>query len=56
MGALALKLYENGLYEGFVVGKEKIHVRLLQYAVDTPLFCKHDEGMLLKLKGHLRVV
>ena len=37
LGAFVLKLYENGLYEGFLVGKEKIHAPFHQYADDTPL-------------------
>ncbi|TYK07163.1 hypothetical protein E5676_scaffold606G00380 [Cucumis melo var. makuwa] len=43
LGALLLKLYENGLYKGFMVGEDKVHVHLLQYANDTLLFCKYDE-------------
>lgn len=43
MGALVLKLYENGLYEGFVAGEEKVHIPLVQYADDTFLFCKYDQ-------------
>ncbi|XP_038879260.1 uncharacterized mitochondrial protein AtMg01250-like [Benincasa hispida] len=50
LGALLDKLYGNGLYEGFVIGKEKIHVPLLQFADDTHIFCKYDNCMLLKLK------
>ena len=43
-------LVVNGHYEGFVVGKEKVHVPMLQFADDTLLFCKYDESILMKLK------
>lgn len=42
LGAIINKLYVNGQYEGFIVGKEKIHIPLLQYANDTLLFCKYE--------------
>lgn len=50
LGAIINKLYDNGHFEGFMVGKDKSHIPILQYADDTILFCKYDEAMLLKLK------
>lgn len=38
LGAIINKLYKSGDYEGFLVGKEKIHIPILQYVDDTPLF------------------
>lgn len=49
LGALLDKAHNNGIYEGFVVGKDRIHVSILQCADDTLLFCKYDDGMLDKL-------
>lgn len=34
------------LFEGFVVGKDKVHVSILQFADHILLFCKYDDGML----------
>ena len=51
MGALLNMLVVNRHYEGFVVGKEKVHIPILQFVDDTLLFCKYDESMLMKLKG-----
>ncbi|TYK06397.1 hypothetical protein E5676_scaffold163G00940 [Cucumis melo var. makuwa] len=36
--------------KGFLVGKDRTHIPILQYADDTILFCKDDESMLIKLK------
>ena len=55
LGAIINKLYVNGHYEGFVTGKEKIHIPILQYTDDTLLFCKYDEDLLLKLKEAIRL-
>lgn len=38
LDALIENLHQNGLYEGFVVGKDKIHVPILQFADYTLLF------------------
>lgn len=32
--------------KGFVVGKDKVHVSILQFANDTLIFCKYDDNML----------
>lgn len=50
LGALLVKAHNSGIYEGFVVGKDRIHVPILQYADDTLLFCKFDDSMLVKLR------
>lgn len=44
----------EGLYEGFRVGKDNIHVPLLQYADETLIFCKFDDVMLGNLKKTLK--
>ena len=49
-GTITNKLHDNGHLEGFMVGKDRVHIPILQYADDTILFCKDDEPMLLKLK------
>ncbi|KAA0068181.1 hypothetical protein E5676_scaffold392G00680 [Cucumis melo var. makuwa] len=49
-GALLNKLVVDGHYEGLVVGKERVHIPILQFADDTLLFYKYDESMLMKLK------
>lgn len=36
------------MYEGFLVGKDKVHLSILQFA-DSLLFCKYDEAMLVIL-------
>ena len=38
--AIINNLHFNGQYEGFLVGKDSIHLSLLQFADDTLLFCK----------------
>lgn len=43
---LVHKAHDNGLYEGFLVGKDKMHLLILQFADDTLLFCKNDDAML----------
>lgn len=55
LSALIENLHQNGLYEGFVVGKDKIHVPILQFADDTLLFCKYDCNMLVTLKQTIEV-
>ena len=50
LSALVVKLHQIGLFEGFVVGKENIHVSILKFADDTLLFCKYNSNMLFKLK------
>lgn len=55
LGALVEKLHGNGLFEGFVVGKEKIHVYILQFADDTLLLCKYDDEMFDKLRKTLAI-
>lgn len=34
------------MFEGSIMGKDKIHVSILQFANDTLLFWKYDDGML----------
>ena len=53
--AIINNLHFNGQYEGFLVGKDSIHLPLLQFADDTLLFCKYDDQMLLKLKDAIRL-
>ena len=48
LGAIINKLYILGHYECFVVGKEKIHIPILQYTDDILLFCKYDEDIHLQ--------
>lgn len=55
LGALLDKLHGNRLFEGFVMGRERIHVPILQYADDTLLFCKYDDSMLEKLRQTLEL-
>lgn len=51
LGTLLNKLVVNGRYEGFVVGKEKFQIPIVQFAEDTLLFCMYDESMLMKWKA-----
>ena len=46
LGAFISQIYSNGLFEGFLVGQDKVHLSILQFADDTLLFCKYDDGML----------
>lgn len=50
LGALIDKILQSGLFEGFLVGKDKVHVSLLQLADDTLLFYKYDSTMIDILK------
>ena len=50
LGAIINKLHDNGHFERFMVGKDSVHIPILQYADDTIPFCKDDEAMQLKLK------
>lgn len=50
LSSLIARLHDKGIYEGFLVGKENIHVSILQFADDTLIFCKYDTVMLDKLK------
>lgn len=43
-------LLQGVLFEEFIVGKKKVHVPILQFAEDTLLFCKYDDGMLTNLR------
>ena len=43
------------MFEGFVVGKDRVHIPILQFADDTLLFCKYDEEMMENLKKTLLV-
>lgn len=46
LNALVDRIDVNALFEGFLVGKDKVHLSILQFEDDTLLFCKHDENML----------
>lgn len=56
LAAIINKLHLNGQYEGFLVGKDLIHLPLRQFADDTLLFCKFDDKMLLNLKEAIRLL
>ena len=43
------------MFEGFVVGKDRVHIPILQFADDALLFCKYDEEMMENLKKTLLV-
>lgn len=47
--------YEKGKFEGFVVGKDVVHVSLLQFADDTLIFCKYDDDMLENLRKTIEI-
>ncbi|TYK31266.1 hypothetical protein E5676_scaffold455G005560 [Cucumis melo var. makuwa] len=55
LGEIINKLHSNGQFEGFLVGKDMIHLPLLQFSNDTLLFCKYDVQMFLKLKDAIRL-
>ncbi|KAA0047078.1 reverse transcriptase [Cucumis melo var. makuwa] len=44
LSGLFSNLYKKEMFEGFVVGKDKVHVPILQLANDTLLFRKFDES------------
>ena len=50
LGEIISKLHSSRQFEGFLVGKDSIHLSLLQFADDTLLFCKYDVNVLFKLK------
>ena len=50
LSGLLSRLHDKGKYEGFIVGKDAVHVSLLQFADDTLLFCKYDNDMLENLR------
>ena len=50
LGEIISKLHSSGQFESFLVGKDMIHLSLLQFADDTLLFCKYNVKMLFKLK------
>lgn len=50
LSALMTRLHEKGIFKGFVVGKDKVHVSILQFADDTLIFCKYDDEMLENLR------
>lgn len=50
LSGLLSRLHEKGKYEGFVVGKDVVHVSVLQFADDTLIFCKYDDDMLENLR------
>lgn len=45
-----MKIYEQGSFEGLMVGKDNIHISILQFADDTLLFCKDNDSMLITLR------
>ena len=42
------------MFEGFVVGKDRIHIPIVQFADDALLFCKFDEKMMENLRKTLQ--
>lgn len=36
----------GGYYEGFLVGRDRVHISHLQFADDILIFCKDNDGML----------
>lgn len=50
LSALLSRIHEKGKYEGFVVGKDCVHVSLLQFTNDTLIFCKYDDEMIENLR------
>ena len=48
-------LHLNGLYEGFMVGKNNVHVPLLQFADNTLIFSKFDEVIHENVKKTLEI-
>lgn len=46
LGAIIDFIYERGVFEGFVVGKDKVHVSILKVVDNNLIFCKYDDGML----------
>ena len=47
------QIHVKGMFEGFIVGKDKVHVSLLQFVDDTLIFCKNDEAMMEILRKTL---
>ena len=43
------------MFEGFVVGKDRIHIPILLFSDDTLLFCKFNEEMVENLRKTLLV-
>lgn len=50
VSALITRFHEKGKFEGFIVGVDKIHISILQFADATLLFCKYDDEMLENLR------
>ena len=50
LSSLISRLHKIKKFEGFIVGKNKVHVPILQFADDTLLFCKYDFDMLEVLR------
>ena len=55
LSSLFSNLYKKETFKGFVVGKDKIHIPILQFADNTLLFCKFDEVMMENLRKTLLV-
>ncbi|XP_077215858.1 uncharacterized protein LOC143850501 [Tasmannia lanceolata] len=53
LSKLIQKGSRKGLYEGFIIGREKVEVSILQFADDTFLFCAPDSVKILNLKATL---
>lgn len=49
LGSLMENIYARGSFEGFVVGRNAVHISHLQLTDDTILFCKDDDSMLKTL-------
>lgn len=52
---LIARIHEKRIFEGFIVGKEKIHESILQFPDDTLIFWKYDDGMLNNLKKTIEI-
>ena len=55
MSRLFSNLHKKEMFEGFIVGKDRIHIPILQFANDTLLFYKFDEEMMENLRKTLLV-
>lgn len=49
------RLYEKRKFEGFKVGKDNVHVPLLQFADDTLIFCKFEDESLDFLRKTINI-
>lgn len=50
LSALIARLHEKRKFEGFIMGKDRIHVSILQFANDTLISCKYEDEMIENLR------